>query len=190
MTIRQSRVAGRWEVTVYAGPDPLRAGRERRLSRVVHGTKSDARVAEAELLLEVRSGTIAPTGATLNDLLERWLLHIEARGRSPWTLRGYQAYIRRSIRPALGHVRLDKLAPAQLDAFYDALTASGLSPTTVRQAHAILSAALAQGEKWGIVNRNVARLASPPSLRAKPKPMPTLEQLRELVKLGDERDPQ
>ncbi len=74
---------------------------------------------------------------------------------SPKTVQETRGYIDRSLMPAIGARRLSKLKPADLDAFYRQLLASGgaggrpLAPGTVRRIHGILRRALNQGVKWG-----------------------------------------
>lgn len=41
----------------------------------------------------------------------------------------------------------------------------GLSPKSVREVHVILHKALGDAVRWGLVNRNIAPLADPPSNR-------------------------
>jgi integrase len=70
--------------------------------------------------------------------------------------------------PALGHVPLQRLTPAQLTAFYRGLLesghrrGSGLTPKTVRNIHGALHAALRDAVRWGFVARNVATAADLP----------------------------
>ena len=42
----------------------------------------------------------------------------------------------------------------------------GIKATTVRRVHALIGVALHQAEKWDLVERNVARRASPPPVHA------------------------
>ena len=78
----------------------------------------------------------------------------------------YRSAIRANIEPALGRIDIAKLEPAQIDAFYGKLLASGLSPLSVRKSHAILSAAFAQALRWDWVDRNPLLRASPPTTPA------------------------
>ncbi len=168
------RHGNRWQVTVYAGIDPV-TGRERRARGSVPASPAqkrppkEARELEARLLLEVGSGGHRDVRVTVGELLEQWL---EQAGPdlAASTLHGYRRYIRRNIVPTLGDVRLDKLTTPMLDRLYRELRASGgvngrpLSPASVRQVHAVLHRALGQAERWGWINRNPAVLASPPKL--------------------------
>jgi integrase len=189
----------RWQVTVYAGTDPV-TGRERRVTRSVPAKPGqtrppkEARELEARLMVEVGGGDHREARMTVAELLERWLEHA-GPDLSPTTLHGYERYIARSIVPAIGRVRLDKLTTAMLDGLYRELRASGgvngkpLAPATVRQVHAVIRRALHQAERWGWINRNPAALASPPRIvRVEIRP-PTPEQVGEILRTARDDDP-
>jgi len=168
------RHGNRWQVTVYAGTDPV-TGRERRVRGSVPRAPGQqrpskaARELEARLLLEVGTGEHRDARVTLTELFDRWL---EQAGPdlSPSTALNYRRYIDRSIAPRLGHVKLDKLTTAMLDGLYRDLRQSGgrhgqpLAPATVRQVHAVIRRALVQAQRWGWIQRNPAALASPPKI--------------------------
>jgi integrase len=50
----------------------------------------------------------------------------------------------------------------QVQSFLNAETAAGLSPRSVAMERAVLRQALGRAERWGLVARNVAKLADPP----------------------------
>jgi len=98
---------------------------------------------------------------TVRDFLLEWL---EAK-RSSLRLRTwlrYEQFIRLHIVPGIGRIRLAKLSPQHLDSLYADRLRSGLSPASIRQLHAIVRSALSQADKWGLVQRNVARVVNPP----------------------------
>jgi hypothetical protein len=72
------------------------------------------------------------------------------------------------IVPALGHLPLQRLTPAQLTTFYRFLLdhgrrgGGGLAAKTVRNIHGELHAALRDAVRWGHVARNVAVSADLP----------------------------
>ncbi len=189
----------RWQVTVYAGTDPV-TGRERRVTRSVpakpgqKGPSKEARELEARLLLEVGTGDHRNATVTVKELLEEWL---EQAGPdlSPTTLHGYERYIARSIVPAIGTVRLDKLTTAMLDRLYRELRESGgvnggpLAPATVRQVHAVIRRALHQAERWGWINRNPAALATPPRIVRHEIRPPTPDQVGRILAAARDEDP-
>jgi integrase len=80
----------------------------------------------------------------------------------PWTYRGYEVVVTNHIVPSLGKVRLSRLTPQDVQALMARLAVEGLAPKSIRNVRTVLSAALTQAERWGMVRRNVARLVQPP----------------------------
>lgn len=106
---------------------------------------------------------------TLGEYLESWLSLCEGRSLRPATIASYRCAISSQIAPALGSVRLDRVLPRDLNRFYLGLLrdgrkrGGGLSPRTVRYAHAILRKALGDAVRLGYVDLNPAASADPPS---------------------------
>ena len=185
------RRGANWQVTVYAGTDPIN-GRERRVTRTVKGRPSqkhppkEARDLEARLLVEVGSGQHREVRITVAELLARWFEHA-GPDLSPTTLHEYRGVAARMIVPRIGTVRIDKLTPAMLDRLYRTLRDEGgrngtpLAPATIRQVHAILRRSLVHAERWGWINRNPAALASPPKVHRREISPPTSEQMRGIL---------
>jgi len=90
----------------------------------------------------------------------------------------------------LGTKDLQKLKASDLDAFYDRLSRRGLSATSVRRYHAVCSAALNQGVKWGLLERSPAAQASPPSMERNEPDAPTPEQIKLLIERAKKKDPE
>jgi integrase len=93
------------------------------------------------------------------------------RGKHPY---GYRHNVEHHIIPALGHVRLRRLRPHHLDAFYDRLLHppngdSPLAPKTVYEIHLVIRGALEEAVRRGLVSRNVALVAHAPRLRSIPR---------------------
>jgi integrase len=98
-------------------------------------------------------------------------------------------YVERHLVPALGSIRLSRLTALDIDRLTHRLAEQGLSPATVRQAHAILRSALAQAERWGLVGRNVAKLAPPPSMPQREQHPPSAVDVRALLAAASALDP-
>ena len=92
--------------------------------------------------------------------------------------------------PGLGAVPLRKLGVADLERWYAGLRDKGLSPASIRKAHTIVRAALAQAVRWGWAPTNVAALARPPlvpkAVIATPKP----SAVRRMLAVAREHDPE
>jgi len=176
----RERSPGVWELRVRTGRDPV-TGAYGQVSRTFRGPKRQAEAALARLSAEVADGRHSGTGQTVGFLLDQWISQLEAQGRAPKTLDGYRSLIKARLRPGLGHIPLRKLGPADLDAFYRRLLAEGLSPLTIRHAHAALSTALRQAVKWGWIDRSPAERASPPSVPHSEVKPPTPEEVDRLM---------
>lgn len=178
----RSRGADNWQVRVSLGRDPS-TGKYDYVTRWVHGTKRDAQRAAAALVAEVERGShrSQPGRHSVAELLDEWMAHIEAQGRAPTTMARYRSAISANIKPRLGSLAINKVGPAELDRFYSQLTKAGLGPLSVRKSHAILSAAYNQAVKWGWVDVNPVRRASPPSTRGREVHPPTREELQQLL---------
>jgi len=189
MGTMRERVPGTWELIVSAGIDPA-TGRYRRVIRTVKSTsKREVKAALAELEVAVAAGKVSPDDPPLAELLERWLEHITSLGRADTTLYHYRQYIDREIGPALGTIRLSRLKALDIDRLYTKLRKRGLAPATIRQIHAILRASLNQAERWGLVHRNVAKLASAPSQPQREQHPPGVDEVVALMDAARRVDP-
>lgn len=158
------RADGRWVAQLDLGVD-RETGRRRRPTRVRKSKKAAAE-ALAQLRREMR--VAAASGAvTLEQWCAQWLDDCAERVRAgtmaPRTAVGYESDVRRHIRPAVGHVRLDRLAPGHVQRMMTGMQAAGLSPRTAAAARGTLSAALSAAVADGLIEVNVARAARPPT---------------------------
>src|SRR3954469_2694741 len=133
--------------------------RDRKTIRKTFRTLSDARAWRAEAHSALRLGTLrAPTRTTVGEAAAEWLSAAKAgvvRNRSgqpykPSALRSYEQALNTKIVPELGRLRLSALTRAAVQDLVDRLVASGLKPSTVRNAilplRAIYRRALARSE--------------------------------------------
>ncbi|MDQ6879874.1 MAG: site-specific integrase [Candidatus Dormibacteraeota bacterium] len=79
-----------------------------------------------------------------------------------WTYRGYEVHVRRHIKPALGHLPIERVGPQHVQAFLNRKLQEGLSPKSVRYIRSTLRSALNQALRWGVVSRNAAALVDGP----------------------------
>jgi len=150
-------------VSIFLGRDAN--GKRRYVAKQIKGTKKDAQKYLNNALRDLDSGTfVEPTSFTVNSYLDRWL-EAAARPRvSRRTADGYAALLKRYIREPLGHRRLDKLQPLDIQAVYGAMYERGLSARVVRHTHSVLHNALKQAVKWGLLSRNPSDLAELPKV--------------------------
>ncbi len=172
------RSPGVWRLRVFIGTDPL-TGNPRQATRTIHGTRKQADSALAEFVRDLTRGNLSTDASTVEEYLDRWLDHV-AVSKSPTTVRGYRGKIKR-IDVKLGQVQLSKLTAQHLDRAYRQWLDEGLHPTSVHHLHGVMSAALNQAVKWGIVPTAVSKQASPPPLRLQPKVIPGPEVVQRLI---------
>ena len=103
----------------------------------------------------------------LGPFLWQWLEEVAKPTIRTSTYSSYKSIVEQHLVPGLGRNTVAKLSPADVQAFLNQKSASGLSPRRVQYIHAVLRRALVTGEKWGHVSRNVAKLADPPRVTRK-----------------------
>jgi integrase len=108
--------SGSFRVHVYAGTDPV-TGRPRRL-RETCPDDATAAATLGRLLNEADGGRFPDRAATLGQALDKYL---EVADLELSTREAHRGYIRRTIGPVLGEVRVRKLGADSLDSLYTAL---------------------------------------------------------------------
>jgi integrase len=179
---------GVWELRGELGVDPM-TGKRKQFSETFHGSAREADQRLRDLIDQQAPSRSDGVGITFGQLLDQWLEECERMDLSPTTLRTYRSQIERTIRPSLGKVTLTRLTAKNLDALYGAMKDAGKSPKTIRNHHAIISAALHQAVRWGWVRSNVAELAKPPRVSQKRVDAPSLDVVRRVIEAAERRDP-
>jgi integrase len=119
---------------------------------------------------------------TLAAFLDGWLEGTVKGSVKTTTYESYERVIRCHIKPEIGRHKLKTLAPDHVQALYQRKLDAGLAPGTVRLVHSVLSRALDQAVKWGIVPRNVCKVTTPPKPNSEEiKPLDA-EQARQILK--------
>jgi integrase len=100
---------------------------------------------------------------SLGHYLKEWLAHARGRVRAT-TYAGYEYLIRCHAVPALGEVPLSELSPLHFQRLYSSLLVPErrLSGGTVLNLHLVLTQALGQAVRWGILGKNPVKGAQPP----------------------------
>ncbi len=106
------------QVRVFAGQDPV-TGRDLYLSETVRGTNRASEREADKVLTRLQNQADeqrAPsTGVSLEYVIDEWLKSIDVE---PSTRQGYEGYIRRTIKPALGSVAASKIDVRTLEILY------------------------------------------------------------------------
>ena len=158
-----------WAYVVDVGRDPA-TGRRRQHTKSGFRTKRTAEDAMSEMIGSVADGTyVAPDPQAVGEWIDRWLVTIAPKIRAS-TLRDYRNGLGR-VKDRLGRIRLQSLRPLDVEELYASLLADGhrygggLSAKTVRNVHIALRRCLADAERFGLVQRNVAALVKAPAPR-------------------------
>ena len=160
-SVYQRKKDGRWVASVHLGY--VDGKRQRR-------TFYGATQAEALAKLKKAQSTIGaglpipPERLTVGQLLDQWLAEVVKPKNKVSTYRRHSDIVRVHLKPTLGHIRLARLTPVQVQALVTAKLASGLSPRTVQYIRGILRTALGRAMRWGYVGINVAALTDPPKM--------------------------
>ena len=176
-TIRQ-RPDGRWEARVL-----LTDGRgvRRRRSLLARTQKDVIIKLQTAQQAETAGLPAAPARLTVAAYLDQWLSERVTPKLRPATVRSYTGIVKTHLRPGLGHHKLARLTPQQVQVFLNAKAASGLAPRTVGTLRCVLRKALTDAERVGYLTRNVAKLAEPPRVPHRSVQSLTPDQARALL---------
>jgi integrase len=163
----KKRGTNSWRLTFDLERD--HTGKRRQKTFTVRGTKKEAEAALSKKLAEVENGGfVDPGNIKLSEYLGRWLQHVETK-TSAKTHERYSEIVQLAITPALGAIKIAKLTPMHIQAFYgEALTSghlkrdTGLSARTVLHYHRILFQSLKQAVRWRLLSSNPADAVEPP----------------------------
>ncbi|QJY44814.1 tyrosine-type recombinase/integrase [Pseudonocardia broussonetiae] len=192
--------SGSLRVVVYAGQDPLTKRRHYLREIIPAGPRAaiEADKALRRLAVQVDEQRNPRTTATVEQLLTE---HFELLEVEPSTLSTYRTLSRTHIVPLIGKQKVGALRAAVFDSFYAELRrcrahcdrrpfvehrtvrphncdhrcgphrCRGLSRSTIRQIHVILSGALKRAVRWRWLSTNpIEHAQAPPQPAAKPQP--------------------
>lgn len=165
-TIRK-RQDGRWEGRATVSYDEITG---KQIQKSVYGkTQREAREKMSKIIAEVDDGDyVEPSRIPLGNWLDEWIDLYVQHSVKPYTVDSYRSLCENHIKPLLGHVTLAKLAPTQIQKFYNTLlTERGLSAKTVKNVHGVLHRALERAVRNGYMRKNVAALCDLPKIEKK-----------------------
>jgi integrase len=129
-------------------------------------TQTEVRNKKTDALAQQQRGMLTdPDRQTLAEYMAVWLEDSAKPMIRLTTYRLYEYAIRSHIAPAtIGRLRLAKLTPQHIQRWLNDLSATDLSPKTVRLIFGTLKTALELAVKWNMLARNPATLVDPPRL--------------------------
>jgi len=146
-------------------------------------TKSEATEKLERAKLDLRQG-IHATGSheTVGQYMERWLENIyRLRLIRESTYLTYWERLRAQILPSLGHIKLTKLLPEQLEDFYAKKLQEGLAIRTIQNLHSLIRKALSDAVRRNLIARNPCSLIELPSAPKYEPQALTTEQAQVLI---------
>jgi integrase len=117
-----------------------------------------------------------------------WLASSAKPRVSERTFAEYAVLLRRYVREPLGKTMSSDVRALQIQNLYSQMQERGLSARVGRYTHAVLSSALKQAVRWGMLHRNPAELVQLPKLKRKElQAMTPAESARFLAALENDR---
>jgi integrase len=147
----------------YFGPDGKR--------RYVSGkNKEETRRKLREARAGVDRGLVFDAeNLALGEYLDRWLGGSVRGSVKQSTFDRNEIAVRVHIKPALGRIKLKKLAPAHVQSFYQDRLDAGSAPASLNKLHVVLHKALDQAVRWNMIPRNPTEVVRAP--RSTPEEM-------------------
>ena len=184
---------GHNEGSIYRRQDGLWAGvidlgrvNGKRTRKTFYGaTRKEVQERLTAALRERQVGTLPTAGReTVGQFLTGWLEDSAKPKLRPSTFRSYSDLLRLHLIPTIGHLRLERLTPQEVQSLLNAKVASGLSPRRVEYIRAVLRAALNQAIRWGLISRNAAGLSNPPRVTRRPVQVLTPEDAQRFLEVA------
>jgi integrase len=150
-------------------------GRRTTHYKTVQGTKREAAAELAKAIAAVADNThVAPNKLTVAAYLQERMAHwVATKQISPRTAQGYTQLIDTHIVPYIGARPVQRLSTRDVESWHTVLLTSGrhdgeggLNPRTAGHAHRVLSKALADGVRHGLITKNVAAIQKTPKVDA------------------------
>lgn len=158
------QVGNRWVAAITVGP-------KRRIERRA-ATEREARAILRQLIAQRDAGAIQTgTRQSVQTWLDHWITVTRKHDLRPHTRAQYESNIRVHLVPALGAISLAQLSPLHIDRLKTDMCDRGYAPTTVNLALRILTTALNDAVRYGLLTKSPAAPVSAVSWRASERPV-------------------
>ncbi len=104
----------------------------------------------------------SPAKLTVKQWLETWLKNSVAYSVRSRTAHRYAEIVQYHLVPHLGHIKLSRLTPADVERMISMSLEAGQSPQSAAHHRSVLRTALHHAVRHGLIGRNAASLASAP----------------------------
>lgn len=166
--------SGSWQLRASAGFNP--DGTRRTITETVRGSKRSAELRLAELVNKGARGQ-ASSGATLGEAVDEYLANPRLGRQTVYKARTVLAH----LPPAWRKMKISKISGREIERLYAELETAGVGAPTLRILHTVLGAAVQRFVRWGTVDRNPFKSASPPPEPKSRSTMLTEDQLSALT---------
>ncbi len=189
---------GVWLVDVEIARDPV-TGRRRRVSRTIHGTRTDAEIALSRLKVADHEKRLPTGGTNARTVAAAFQLYQQAIDAglvelAPSTVVTVRSATKVMVAVELpdgrrfGGIRLSRLTWQDIEYLYAAMRARGSSAAYVRRCATVLTRALELARKRGLIDSNPSKDATRPRT-ARSKPFsPTGVDVKDLLAVAKRRD--
>ncbi|MCR5293566.1 MAG: site-specific integrase [Lachnospiraceae bacterium] len=135
-------------------------------ARTPKAQEKEARRYSEDLERRIRSGRDYDSGQlTFREYTETFWKPRKIGTIEQTMLEGYISTLKRTVYPAVGHLRLNQINILHIQKIYDELTAAGKAPATIRQVHAVISDIFKFAYKMNIVAENPCGRAVLPKMK-------------------------
>lgn len=176
----------KWRVSVDFGRNPVTKKRER-VTRVINGSKAEARKVRDRMRKEHESGlSIDAQAALTGDYLVQWIENRKAANDlAHATISNYERYMRVWIAPYLGKITLKDLKPYTVESWHRKAREDGASPRTLQAAHKVLKQALKDAMRYELILSNPCDMVKTPKAEAKKRGYLVPEEARRMLEVLD-----
>lgn len=155
---------------------------EGRKRKYVYGkTQKEVTQAKQKLLQDISRGVVQFTcEQTVETFLLSWLEDTIKPNLRYKTYEHYRWCVRH-VAAEIGDIQLRKLTPQHIQRLHAKKRAEGCAPQSVKHFHRMLGKALNDAVKWGLIERNVVSLVTPPRVSRSEMHVLTAEQARRFL---------
>jgi integrase len=128
----------------------------------LRGTRKQAEQEATKILADLDVGCHVPAQTeSVSGFITRWLTTWASDNVSNKTFERYESLLAHIAR-RVGHLPIQKLSAADLQAVYAGMAKAGLSDQTRLHVHRVTGRMLAHAVQWGVIARNVAAMVDAP----------------------------
>ncbi|CAN5737541.1 site-specific integrase [soil metagenome] len=162
-------------------------GKRYQRSRLVDSFEEATRL-ETEWKAEVARGqTLVHKKMTVGELLDDWYAVKEASGKvRPENMSNIEIIARVHLKPALGHIPIQRLTVEDIERFYNRLEAQGKSASLIRKCHTQLNAALKMAKRRKRIPDNPCDYVDTPKMTTRPASVWTPEDVDRFLAVAEQ----